>query len=382
MTNPRAVVSVPLRFKALVLLAGLSACKSEPPAPAETVATPVEAQEATLGTVVDRIRIHAEIRAAEHSKLASGSGGKVDAVLVREGDQVRPGQLLVKVAGALASAQLHQAEAQSEAARAQLQRVKALAEKNMASAASLEQAQTALAQAEAATEMARARYNDAMVRAPHAGIVAKVHISKGEQALPGATLVEVVDMSTVEVLAQIPERDVAFFEAGREATLTVDAYPGEVFKGEVRTVSVMANPYSRTFELEVVVNNPHGRLRQGMMARMEVVRQVVENVLVVRRDAVVEGLHERVVFLVENGLAKAAPVTLGPTDGTHVVITSGVQPGDKVVVLGQRSLVTGQPVRVVDKHGITQAPAPTDTTPRAAAADGAGGNKPVEEAAP
>jgi membrane fusion protein (multidrug efflux system) len=316
--------------------------------PRERPVTCVEVEPVALGNISDRIELPAEVRPIEETRLAAGTGGKVDAVYVDVGDSVAKGQILGRVAADLAAAQLKQAETQLAATRASSERTAQLSAKGLASAAERDRAAAALAQAEAAVEMSRVRLADAVVRAPHAGKVAKRYISRGEHAVPGAPLFDVVDISTVEAVAQLPERDAPRIEAGRTATLTADAWPGETFTGTVHHLGVVADKHSRTFELVIRVANQDGGLRPGMLARVRLVRQQLSGVPVVRGDAVVEGADNRAVFVVRDGRAVRTPVTLGAMDGDSVAVLEGVRPGDAVVVVGQRTLTNGEQVRIVD----------------------------------
>lgn len=333
----------------------------------ERPVTRVEAEPVALGTVSERIQLHAEVRPIEETRLAAGSGGKVDQVNVDDGDSVVKGQILARVAADLAAAQLKQAETHLAATRAASGRTAQLSARGLASAAERDRAAAALAQAEAAVEMARVRLTDAVVRAPHAGRIAKRYISRGEHAFPGAPLFDLVDLSTVEAVAQLPERDAPLIEEGRDATLTADAWPGETFAGTVHRLGVVADKHSRTFELVIRIANPDGRLRPGMLARVQLVRREISDVPVVRGDAVVEGAEDRAVFVVRDDRAVRTPVTLGATDGESVALLDGVHAGDTVVVVGQRTLVDGEHVRVVER---ALEPAAMAGTPAAASSLG------------
>ena len=340
-----------LVFAACALAALPIACAgSDEIAPPERPLTRVEVEPVTIGTVSDRIVLHAEIRPIEQTRLAAGTGGKVDAVYVDDGDRVAKGQILARVAADLAAAQLKQAQTQLAASQASSQRTERLSAKGLASAAERDRAAAALAQAEAAVELGRVRLADAVVRAPHAGSVAKRYVARGEHAFPGAPLFDVVDVSTVEAVAQLPERDAPHIQEGRATTLTADAWPDETFNGTVHHVGIVADEHSRSFDLVIRIANDNGNLRPGMLARVQLVRREVADVPIVRGDAVVEGANDRGVFVVRDGHAVRTPVTLGATDGETVAVLAGIRAGDAVVVVGQRTLIDGEQVRVVERE--------------------------------
>lgn len=336
-----------LHWPTIGLLA-VTACASDDVTTTERPITRVDVETVRLGTITDRIAMHAEIQPILGTRLATGSGGKVDAVFVGEGAEVKKGQLLARISADLAAAQLKQAESALKAARAGAERTGRLAAKGLSSTAASDRAQTLLAQAEAAAEMARVHLKDAVVRAPHGGTIAKRYIVPGEQTMAGARLFDIMDISIVDAVAQLPERDVPSIIVGQATPLRADAYPGETFNGTVHRVGVVADRMSRTFDLIVRVPNPDKKLRPGMLARLDVTRRVLTDIPVVRRDAVVEGAKHQAVFLVRGNKAIRTQVELGPTEGNRVAILSGLSAGDKIVVLGQRTLIDGETVEPLE----------------------------------
>ncbi|MEM6733400.1 MAG: efflux RND transporter periplasmic adaptor subunit, partial [Myxococcota bacterium] len=139
-------------------------------------------------------------------------------------------------------------------------------------------------------------------------------------------------------------------QAGAAAQFSVDALGTEMFDGVVDRIGVVADSAARTFDVEVAVKNPGNRLKPGMLARVRLPRRSIENVVVIRRDAVVEDLDGPTVFLASAGKAERRPVKLGPVDGDRVAIVEGLEEGEPLIVIGQRMLVEGEPIKVVGKE--------------------------------
>ncbi len=353
----------------LPLMIVATACaKPGPTEKKERPAKRVEVEIVRARSLTDVLSLPATIEAREATTLATGRAGRVDGLSADEGDQVRRGQSLIRINAAAAYAELKQAEAAHKSAKATFERTESLSNRKLASDSQLESAQAALAQAEAVLELARANLSYAVLRAPHGGYVTERSISVGEYASPGVPLMELVNIDTVKVIAKVPERDVDSIEAGAEAVFTVDALGTQSFSGKVTRVGVIADPAARTFEVEVRVKNSDHRLKPGMLARLEIPRRSLTNVPVIRRDAVVEDLDGPTVFVARDGKAARVKVQLGPVSGDQVAVSEGLEPGTPLIVVGQRMLVEGEPIKIVGES-VETAKLPDTTEP---AADGLG----------
>jgi RND family efflux transporter MFP subunit len=139
---------------------------------------------------------------------------------------------------------------------------------------------------------------------------------------------------------------VARITKGTPVVARIEALDSSV-EGVVDVVVPAADPVSRTYELRARVPNAERRIRVGMSATLtlEVARH--DKVIVVAQDTVVESEEERAIFVVKEGQARRRVVALGATEGSRVIITKGLEPGDEVITEGQRGLVDGQTIRVI-----------------------------------
>jgi membrane fusion protein (multidrug efflux system) len=159
-----------------------------------------------------------------------------------------------------------------------------------------------------------------------------------------------VDLSRVKVAVGIPERDVVAVEKLKEVTLTLSAVPGEVFRGKRTYLGVEPQKGSRTFRLELAVDNAERKIRPGMFATAEVVRAVHRDAIVIPLFSVIPREKDKIVFVEEDGVARRRVVETGLMMGSSiekakVVITRGLDPGDQLIVIGHRQVEDGQKVR-------------------------------------
>ncbi len=180
------------------------------------------------------------------------------------------------------------------------------------------------------------------LRAPFAGKVVAKEVALGELVTPERTLFTVADLSRVWGWIDIYEQSLRHVEEGQEARISVDAFPGEVFQGRVSYLGDEVAPESRTLRGRVDLENPDGRLRPGMFARVELSDPVAEDAppaLVVPRAAV-QGLREETVVFValegDEGTRRfeRRPVRLGHQSAGWVEVLAGLEPGDEVVTEG------------------------------------------------
>jgi HlyD family secretion protein len=312
------------------------------------------------------------VNACRRAKLAPPAGGQIAALPVREGDRVRAGQVLLELwnedtaanarvadeqarsAGLRAEEACTAAEtAQREAARAtnmhrdgllpddQLDRATSSAKTLMAACNA---ARADVQQSRARVAAARATLTRTTLRAPFAGVVAKLTGELGEfttpspPGIPTPPAVDLIDDSCLYVTAPIDEVDVARVRVGQPAYITIDAIAGQRFPGRVRRVA----PYvldlekqARTVDVEVEFTNPEDvkALLVGYSADAEVILDVHDDVLRVPTQALLEGNR---VLILNDGALHERTLQTGLSNWQFTEVVSGLNPQDKVVVSVER----------------------------------------------
>ena len=180
-----------------------------------------------------------------------------------------------------------------------------------------------------------------VLRAPLAGIVTKSDAAAGEVVRPDEELFTIADLTTVWVLADVYERDIAKVRVGTDAVVRVEAYPDRVFTGRVTYVSALIDPKTRTAKVRCVVPNTDGTLKLDMFARISIPTAGQRNALAVPVSAVQQIDNQPVVF-VREALTRfrRQAVKTGATAGDQVEILSGLKPGDTVAASGSFYLKT------------------------------------------
>ena len=360
---------------AMALVGGTYGCAPQGGAPAAADAGAVDrAPQVETLTVeprefIERIEVTGTTEAIEDATLSAQTSGTVQN-LVAIGTVVKKGQLLAQLDPGLLAAQVRQAKASVEAARASkalakesFDRQKPLYEEKIISAlefrrirSDLASAVAQLAQAEGALAQAAKSLANTIVKAPFDGVVEVRFVKEGEQVTPGTPIVRVTNSRVMKVNAGIPERYAADIRVGREASVRFNAYGIETRTGKLTFVGSVIDPSSRTFDVELLLPNRDGVLKPEMVARLLVTKTVVEQALVIPITSVIRDERGTSVYVVARmdgvPIAQLKRIDLGVSSGSDVVVKSGLDVGEEVVVLGQTELTRGDVVQVTNRREV------------------------------
>lgn len=315
----------------------------------------VEVAKAQGVSLTDDIQAVGSLKSIQGVMLRPEVSGRVSRIGFNEGQTVKRGQVLVQLDDTLQRAQLQQAAAQASIARTNLQRSRELLGQGFISQSAVDQNASGLEVAEAQVALAQAQLARMRVLAPFDGTTGLKAVDVGTYVKDGADLVNLEDLRALTVRFALPERTIDRLRPGQEVELTVDALPGQRFKGRVQAVDSQVDANGRAVQVSARVDNTGALLRPGMFARTRVVFAVRDGAVVVPEEALVPLGARQVLFKVVSG-ADGQPVSqrleakVGLRLPGRVEILQGLQAGDTVVTAGHSRLLTGDaiPVRPVD----------------------------------
>jgi HlyD family secretion protein len=381
---------------AVVLLAALLAIRAL--RGREVAAYLVEAR-----PLLQRVVATGRVRPLARVSLASLALGRVRAVLVREGDHVEAGQVLLQlddvepsaalrqaqgrvaeaaarleqvrgVAGRQAAEALHQAEVRVAQAEQDQQRVRQLAEAGSASRQSADDAGRALvlarsqrdtaaaqaasaggaderlagaslAQAEAARAIAASKLAETELKAPVAGRVVAREVEPGDVVAAGRLLLAMTADGPLELTAAVDEKNLALLRVGQAARASADAFPGTVFDAVVALIAPAVDASRGTVEVRLAVPAPPPVLRADMTVSINVEVARTPRALVVPAEVVRDPTGEPWVLAIAGGRAERRAVTLGMRGDALVEVTAGLTAGEAVVAPGAGFVASGERVR-------------------------------------
>lgn len=328
-------------FTALAVL-GAVACKNEKTEEKVEEQIPlVTVQEAVLEVVADDLSYSSTVLPWAKNNIAPQTGGRIENLLVEVGNYVSAGQVVAR----MDDVQLQQAELQMNNDKIEYERLKSLHESGGIS-------QSDFDSFEMAYKVHQSTYQNLLkntvLRSPITGVISARNYDKGDMYAMAMPIYTVEQIVPVKMLVAISESDYKRVHSNDKTSVSVDAFPGEVFNGIITNIYPTIDAATHTFNVEVKVNNSDRRLRPGMYAKVNVTfdkanRVIVPDVAVVKQ----QGSGDRFVYLLnEDGTVTYQKVVPGRRLGDRYVILDGLKAGDKVVTEGQLRLRDGVKVNV------------------------------------
>lgn len=280
--------------------------------------------------------------------VSAEAAASIDRIPPKEGDTVQKGDLLVQLNADLIRPQFATAEARYQRDQIEYERMKSLVKDDAAPQQDLDNAVTQLAASRAAFEEARARLDRTRILAPSHGVLNKLFVEEGEYVSSGTPVADIVQVDIVKVAVSVPERDVPFLAVGQSAEILAHVRGREESsEGAIAFISRVADERTRSTRMEITLPNRDGQLHSGQIVRARLTRQVLEDAVLVPLLAVIPMETGYAVYVVEDAKAVRRDVELGLIRGDRIRIISGLQRGDRLIVVGHRFVAPGQDVRVV-----------------------------------
>jgi membrane fusion protein, multidrug efflux system len=382
----------------LVVCLALAACKGKPPEDEKEASAPVpvEVSFATRGDISTSILsttvIDSEVKVDVYPKHA----GPIVSLKAEEGDWVQPGQLLAQIDSAEHQLRVKQASATYEELKTAFARLETMHKNRMTSQEAFEAAKFAHEKAKITLEIAQLELSHTRIESPIRGLILQRGLRYGERVTPATLAYSIMDMEARVAEVHLPESQIARVRAGAAAEIYSDGHPGRAFRGSVRKVSPAVDPRSGTVKVTVDLKDPEMLLRPGMFVRVNIIVDTHVDTVLVRRSSVLTVDNQLAVFVVRpappapeteaaapseaaarpeeraradkrarHGTAQAAELPAaaearapaevvervffqpGYQNEQYVEALSGIEPGDRLVSVGQQGLQPGARVSVV-----------------------------------
>lgn len=314
----------------------------------EAPSIPVEVAVPTRSDIYSSYSGTAPIEAFADVSVIAKVGGEVRRILVEEGDDVVPGQVLATLDGDRLRLEVAQSEAQLQKLKRDYDRNVDLKDKSLISEGDFEKIRYEMEALEASHDMAKLELSYTEIRSPIKGVVSERFIKIGNTIDVNTPAFKVTSLEPLVSYLHVPEKEYRRLTPGQAASIRVDALPELSFEGIVARVSPVVDPATGTFKLTIEVSDDSRRLKPGMFGRISIVSDMHAQALQIPRNAIVEDGVAANVFVVTDNVVEKRIVQTGYAADGQVEILSGLDDGEVIVVVGQAGLKDGTSVSIIN----------------------------------
>jgi membrane fusion protein, multidrug efflux system len=340
-------------------------------------ASTVTAESARSERWIERLTSIGTLIASQGVDVTSQVAGIVTEVLIESGTEVEHGTKLVQLDASVEVADLASAVATHREAEVAFARQSDLMNKKVTSEANLDTARAKQETAQAAVKRIEAVIAQKAIAAPFSGRVGIRKVEKGQYVSAGMALVSLQALDPIRADFPMPEQQIGKLQVGEPIELAVDAYPGEVFKGEIQSLDARVAQDTRTLLVRAILSNKERKLLPGMFANVTVLVGRPADVVTVPRTAVTYSLYGDSVYVAkpasettdakpgaamageparEPMVAERRFVRTGQVRGDRVAITFGLEAGELVVTTGQLKLNPGASIHIDKSQALSPPP--------------------------
>lgn len=324
--------------------------------------TPVEAIVAKTSSLQRSIQAVGTLISNESVVISPEISGRITEILFEEGQEVKKGDILVKLDDSIYKAELAKSQASLVLSKANYGRAQTLFKQQTGTGRAKDETLAQMNTDTASVDLAKAQLDKTLIKAPFDGIVGLRQISMGNYVTPGQALVNFESIDPLKVDFRVAEIYLSQISPGQKINVSVDAFPGKQFEGEVYAVDPRIDSSGRTVVMRAKLPNAEMQLRPGLFARVSLVIGEQNSAILLPEEAMVPQGTEQFVYKVIDGKAVMTKVKTGQRRAGQVEITEGLKAGDEVITAGQMKIRPDAPVKVI-----------ASTDPKAAAQEPAAG---------
>lgn len=306
----------------------------------------VSVTRATTTDIGDSLVFIGSITPDREVAIASETMGKIRSISAELGSYKGRGAVIATVDGELKRAAVMAAEANYEKARKDLERFQQVQVENALPDQQIDNARLAVQLAEANLITARRQLRDTRITAPFSGVITARSAEVGTMVQPCMVIATLVDVSTLKVRLNVPEKDIVTIRVGDDVTVTTDVHPGTIFGGRVSNIGVRGDD-AHTYPVDVTISNRAGTpLKSGMFTRVRFRGASTRPALTIPRAAIVGSVKSPKVYVLAGKTVKLRSIGIGEQSGSDVEVLSGLKEGETVVLSGHNNLRDGMTVEV------------------------------------
>ena len=297
-----------------------------------------------------KVDIRGTVKSKGNITLSPESPGQVTKVLVREGQKMQKGQVLVIQDAEVLKNTIAELKTSLDLANTMYERQKKLWDKNIGTEVQYLEAKNRKESLERKLATTRSQLDKTKIKAPFSGVIDLVNIRVGEMVQPGQPIVRLVSLDNMYIKADVSEAYIGKFKAGQKVKVYFPSIDTEL-ESKVSALGQVIELNNRTFELEVQIPTK-GNVKPNMIAVLSIADYVNENALSIPNNLIFRDNNGAFVYMLKkvdgNDVAMRADVALGITSGTKTEVLNGLKAGDVIIEKGIYDIANGAQVKVVE----------------------------------
>lgn len=305
----------------------------------------VEVVKPERSLVRDELVTFGSLRPDESVMIRPEIAGRVAQLHFREGQRVEAGALLVSLDDSITRAELAQARANLNLAEKNFERAQMLFKRGASNAQALDEASAQQQASRASLALSQARLDKTRILAPYDGVLGLRAVSPGDYLSEGQDIVNLEVLDPLKVDFRIPQKAVSQIRLKQLIEVSLDAYPGERFNGEIFAINPRLDEAGRSQAIRAHISNSDGRLSPGQFVRVSVILAERPNALVIPEEAIMPVGDKLLVNLVVDGKVELREVKLGKRLAGKVEVLEGLQGDETLISAGWQKVRSGAPVR-------------------------------------
>ncbi len=320
----------------------------------------VETVQPVIQKVVHQIRAVGSFLPNDEVAIAPEIEGKIERIMVDEGDVIHIGQLLLQIEDKRQKLSVNEAEARIRTNKASLayleitlKRREALWKKRVLSDQDYDEILSQVIMTKARTDSLQAALDwaiknleDTKVYSPLEGVIIEKNVSKGEYVHVGNTLLKAVKINPLKLHFTLPETYTGMVRLGQQVKVQVKSYPDENFLGKIYFINPQIDPVTRAVNIKAYFDNADNRLNPGFFADVFLLKNVNEKALVIPGEGVIHREGKYIAYIMKNGVASRRDLRIGKYQEGSIEVVSGINPDDLVITSGNRNIQDGSIVKL------------------------------------
>jgi len=299
-------------------------------------------------SINSEISIPATLAAMEEGDIAAEISGRIESLGIELGSVVKKGQYIGHIDTKENELKLQAAELSVEKLNRDYERSKVLLAGNATNANAVTDAKYDLENKRLEVGQLRSQISKANIKSPVAGIVTDKKMVNGEYVNAGGVIATVVNLHNLKAKVYVPENQVMSVKVGQVAKVTTESFGDESFTGKVNFVSPKGDE-NHNYLVEVLIGNAAAaRLKAGLYVQVYFGGKQQVQALQIPKTALVEGIKNPYVFVVQDGKAVEKKITIGRENGEYVEVLTGLNAGEHVITSGLINIVPGSYVQSVE----------------------------------